>query len=86
VPELKSGGWRRAFSPNHFWFYLFSRQGTATQYFTIHVKVAFPARIALAAFASQTDALSTELRENGGGSRYLAALYRVQAGRVVFCH
>ena len=82
----ENGGWRRAFSPNHFWFYLFSRQGTATQYFTIH-KVAIPARIALAAssFAGKRSS-SAELRDNGGGLRYFAVLYRVQAGRVVFCH
>ena len=36
---------------------------------------------------SQGSALcSTELRDNGEGLRYLAVLYRVQAGRVVFCH
>ena len=48
-------------------FYLFSRQGTATQYFTFH-KVVFPARIALAAssFAGKRSR-SAELRESGGG-------------------
>ena len=45
-------------------FYLFSRQGTATQCFTIH-KVVIPARIALAAssFAGKRSD-SAELRDN----------------------